>query len=169
MKTRNYGKDNRNLRTLLVLETSCFSMKLISPFRSWHATQTLSRMKCSNLVLDIFMICSSEQELPILCLCNAALSSWHTMVLSHWEWAHTGAFLRQVYPDVTACAQGMEWSLKLMNRSVELRPLFKLCSGSVWNHYLLVSMSSAVAHQSYSAFIVVSVLSHGKTNTQICS
>lgn len=46
---------------------------------------------------------------------------------------------------------------------------FKFCSCSVWNHYLLVIRCSAVAHQSWSAFMVVSVLSCGKTNKKICS
>lgn len=66
-------------------------------------------------------------------------------------------------------SQAIEWSLKLMSSSAQPRPLFKLCSGSVWNHYLLLTLPSAVAHHSCSAFTLMSVYSCEKTNKQISS
>lgn len=116
-----------------------FQHERVSPFRSWHATQTLSGMKNSNLVPDNFMVCPSEESYPS-CACTMLDSAAGTSQFSHQEWAHTGVFLRQVYPDVMACAQGMEWSSKLMKRSAQL----SLNSAQVMSGIIISSLSGVL-------------------------
>lgn len=127
VKTVNYGKDNSNLGSFWCWKphVSAWNESLLlgpdmlprpCPGSSIPAVSSLYGMSkwtkflsCASAVLDILA---------------------GTPFFSHQEWAHTGAFLRQVYPAVTARAQAMEGSLKLMSSSVQPRPLLFQPEGS---------------------------------------